>query len=140
MGNQTREVSESTNEEQTLDEQLEDLFQTKNICYEKADASMRFVCEASKAFPAAAPRATLRQQELANEKKHVWNRLQRNCCKACKTHRKTPTKRMCWQCFTMFAENNFVTKNKAKGLDVADIRDLVGFTTLSFPSRSILKL
>ena len=37
-------------------------------------------------------------------------------------------------------DNDLTTRNKAKGLDVEDIKDLVGFTTLSFPSRSILKL
>ena len=35
----------------------------------------------------------------------------------------------------VLADNDLTTRNKAKGLDVADSKDLVGFTTLSFPSR-----
>ena len=34
----------------------------------------------------------------------------------------------------LLADNNRVTKSRGKGLDVANIKDLVVFTTMTFPS------
>ena len=42
--------------------------------------------------------------------------------------------------FQVLTDNDFTTRNKAKGVGVADIKDLVGFTAFFFLSRSILKL